>query len=74
MQATVCYSSHMQSKTFLEETYELVANCGLTQRQIAEGAGVNYWWYIKFAQRSIPDPGVERVQKVHDFLKNRAAA
>lgn len=62
------------SKSFLDNTYKLIEESGLTQRQIADGAGVSYWWYIKFAQRSITDPGVDRVQKVHDFLAARKAA
>jgi hypothetical protein len=58
------------SNTLLDSTYDLLKNAEgrITQREIAEGAGVGYWWFIKFAQRSIQDPGAKRVQKIHDYL------
>jgi hypothetical protein len=67
------------SKSLLDSTYDLMADAyarGLTQRQVAEGAGVGYWWFIKFSQRSIPNPTVNNVQAVHDYLiraRDRAA-
>lgn len=60
------------SKTLLGTTYTLLeqADGRITQREIAAGAGVGYWWFIKFAQRSIKDPGAIRVQKIHDYLSS----
>lgn len=55
----------------LERTYELLDGSGLTQREVAEGAGVGIDWLAKFAQRRIPSPGVQKVQAVHDFLLKR---
>lgn len=72
------------SKTLLELTQEAVTktrqmvnaekNGGLTQREIADGAGVNFWWLIKFAQGSIDNPGLDAVQRLHDFLEERQSA
>ena len=62
------------SKNMLEDTYKLLAECDLTQKEIASGAGVNYWWFIKFAQRNLNNPTINRVQKVYDFLHERQAA
>jgi hypothetical protein len=39
-------------------------------RQLAEASegSVEYEWLVKFAQGSVKDPGVNRVQALHDFL------
>jgi hypothetical protein len=41
---------------------------GLTLREIAAGADVDFEWLSKFSRGVITDPGVTKVQKVHDFL------
>ena len=56
------------SNNLLESTYKLIDESPLTQRQIADGAGVNYRWFIKLAQKNLPNPTVNPVQKVHDYL------
>ena len=60
------------SNNLLENTYKLIGESGLTQKEIAEGAGVNYWWFIKFAQKNLENPTIKPVQKVHDFLLVRS--
>lgn len=62
------------SNNLLENTYKLIAESPLTQKQIAAGAGVNYWWFIKFAQKNLPNPGIKQVQQVHDFLSEESEA
>ena len=63
------YTPAMQrSKSLLALTYELLGKSGLSYRQIAGGAGVDINWVAKFAQRAIREPGVSKVQRVHDFL------
>jgi len=60
------------SKPLLDRAYKLMDTAkemGLTQRQIAEGAGVSYWWYIKFHQRSIQNPAYLKLQQVCDYLE-----
>jgi hypothetical protein len=62
------------SKSLLDTTYELLEAAyasGIKQREVAEGAGVGYWWFIKFSQRAIPNPTVNNVQAVHDYLARR---
>ena len=39
-----------------------------TLQQIAVGAGVNFYWLRKFTRGEIPNPSVDRVQKLYDFL------
>lgn len=66
----------MSSNTLLDKTYLLLdsARGKLTQQQIAEGAGVTLTWIQKFARRAIPGPGVDRVQRVHDYLISAESA
>lgn len=65
----------MESQSLLDKTRELVRNReGLTLRQIAEGADVDFEWLSKFARGEINDPGVRKVQAVHDFLSEPRAA
>jgi hypothetical protein len=50
---------------------ELVSDAtgkGMTLRELAEGAGVDFEWLSKFSRGEITDPGVSKVQRVHDFL------
>jgi hypothetical protein len=44
----------------------------LSLRQIAEmsDGAVEYEWLVKFAGNKVKDPGVNRVQSLHDFLKS----
>ena len=66
----------MANKTLLEQTYELLdgARGNVPQEEIARGSNVTYTWLTKFSRRAIPEPGVERVQRVHDFLMEVEAA
>lgn len=52
----------------LDRTYRLLDAAGLSYRKIAAGSGVDLSWIAKFAQRNIGEPGVSKVQAVHDFL------
>lgn len=54
--------------TLLDRTYQLLDACGLTYREIAAGADVDINWVAKLKQRNIAEPGVIKVQAVHDFL------
>jgi len=56
----------------LQRTYDLMEASKLRQREIAAGAGVKLDWFRKFMQRRIPEPGVTKVQAVHDFLSRRS--
>lgn len=64
--------------TLLDRTRQLLAECDLPLREIAEGAGepVKYEWLKKFAGDYESDPAIGRIQRLHDFLaarKSRAA-
>jgi hypothetical protein len=52
-----------------DRTIDLLRNRGdITLREIASGARVEYEWLSKLSQGVIAEPGVNKVQRVHDFL------
>lgn len=55
-------------ETLFDCTVRLLGQSNLTYRQIAEGAAVDMNWLAKFRQGAIEEPGVHKVQRVHDFL------
>lgn len=56
----------------LVTTIQLVRARGdMTLREVAEGSDVDFEWLSKFAREEISDPGVRKVQRVHDFLLPR---
>jgi len=46
----------------------------LSLRQIAEDTGLNVNWLRKFLDDAMPDPGVNKVQTLHEYLMSRVAA
>ena len=58
----------MQTETLLDRTYRLLSRSDLTYHEIAAGAQVDINWLAKFKQQAIEEPGVKKVQRVHDFL------
>jgi hypothetical protein len=64
----------MTHANLLDETLDLISRAGLTTREMSEGAGLNYDWVAKVRCRSIPDPGVRRLQQLHDYLAARVSS
>jgi hypothetical protein len=62
------------TEPLLDRTYKLLEATNLTYDEIATGAGVKFDWLAKFKQRCIAEPGVSKVQAVHDFLTNKPDA
>lgn len=63
----------MHTESLLERTLRLLKSTNLKQPQIATGADVSPHWLAKFSQGLIPEPGVSKVQRVHDFLSSYEA-
>jgi transcriptional regulator with XRE-family HTH domain len=59
------------TEPLLNRTKALLTCTKYTYEQIASGAGVKTDWLAKFAQGHIVEPGVSKVQRVHDFLIGR---
>lgn len=57
-----------ETEPLLDRTYKLLEASKLTYEEIANGAGVKFDWLAKFKQGRINEPGVSKVQLVHDFL------
>jgi hypothetical protein len=60
--------------TLLERTQELLTErrqvWSLTRIAQESRGAVDREWLIKFARGAVEDPGVNRVQRLHDFLKS----
>lgn len=63
----------MHTESLLDRTLGLLEKTNLKQPQIAAGANVSPHWLAKFSQGLIPEPGVSKVQRVHDFLSSYEA-
>lgn len=46
----------------------------LTYREVAEGAGVGFEWLNKFSRRQIRQPGLDKIEPLHDFLVSHVAS
>lgn len=56
-------------KTLYEKTHELLLAQKGHWRQICDETRLDYNWLTKFAQKKISDPGVKKVQALHDYLE-----
>ena len=59
-------------QTLLDRTYRLLDKCDLSQSEIARRSGLGYDWVQSMCIRRIADPSVNKVQRLHDFLEDRA--
>lgn len=64
----------MENPPLLTKTLELLENCDLPLAEIAKESNLGYEWLKKLKGGTIPDPSVNRIQTLHDFLVQRAAA
>jgi hypothetical protein len=64
----------MEQPPLLTKTLELLKNCDLPLAEIATKSNLGYEWLKKLKGNSIPDPSVNKIQRLHDFLAKRAAA
>jgi len=58
----------MEKVALLEKTLALLENCELPLTEISNMSGLGYEWLKKLKAEKIPDPGVNRIQTLHDFL------
>lgn len=59
----------MSPEPLLDSTYRLLFATNLNYRQLAEGTGLDKNWIEKFKQRVISKgAGIDKVQRLHDFL------
>lgn len=58
----------MQNLPMLDKTRNLLLSCDMSLRDISNMTGLGYEWLRKFKADLIPDPSVNKVQVLHDFL------
>lgn len=60
----------MAEKNLHSKTRELLKNRpeDVTLKRIADDTKLNYNWLRSFSVNRIPNPGVEHVQKLHNYL------
>ena len=52
----------------LGEVIEWICTVDMQADEIADKTGVNKWWIDRMRRGAIPDPGIRRLQKVHDYI------
>jgi hypothetical protein len=62
----------MEQAPLLEKTLEMLRNCDLTLTEIATKSNLGLEWLKKLKAGLIPDPSVNKIQKLHDFLVTQA--
>jgi transcriptional regulator with XRE-family HTH domain len=63
------------TESLLDRTKRLLRERGdLSLREIAEGAGVGHQWLRSIVYEAIEEPGVTKLEKVHNYLVEYQAA
>ena len=60
-------------KTLLDSTLELIESADITYTQMSTDLGVTTRWLHKVRTGDIKDPSVRLIQRLHDYLQDRAA-
>ncbi|MCU7917093.1 MAG: hypothetical protein KZQ95_01890 [Candidatus Thiodiazotropha sp. (ex Epidulcina cf. delphinae)] len=61
----------MNEKSFLDQTKQLLMETDVPIKKICKDAGLSTRWYYRFISGDIKDPGVQRIQRLHDYLKSK---
>jgi len=57
-------------RDLVSETQCLARNSSMTVSEICKAAGIKSRWYHKFIAGEFKDPGVSKVQRLHEVLKD----
>lgn len=63
----------MENVSLLTKTRSLLDKSSDSLNKIAQKSEISYEWLKKFKTEDWRDPGVKRVQKLHDYLVKAAA-
>lgn len=58
--------------TLHDTAFMLIKLRAIPLPKIAKETGISYFWLRKFKDDAIPNPGVNTVQKLYEFLSNSA--
>lgn len=67
------YDVAMSDESMLDQAYRVVDDHVGRRKEIARDTGLGYQWLNKFAQRKIDDPGVNKIEKILEWGKDKAA-
>lgn len=59
------------NETLLEKTLSLARSADEPVTKICREAGITTRWYYLLLDGDIRDPGVRRIQRLHDYLASR---
>lgn len=63
----------MEQPPLLKKTLTLLKNCDLPLSEIATKSNLGLEWLKKLKGGYIPDPSVNKIQTLHDFLVKQQA-
>ncbi len=63
-----------QPQNLMTETIRLIRADKRTLRMIAQFTGVPFYWLKKFSANEIPNPAVNRVQYLYEFISKKKLA
>lgn len=66
-------NNHSQMRSLYARTLGLLEETALTKKAISDGAGVQLRWLQNLVAGKYKDPGVNKVERVHDFLASHKA-
>jgi hypothetical protein len=58
----------MKDESLLSETLALTKGTSIPVTKICNDLGLTTRWYYKLTSGQIKDPGVKRIQRLHDYL------
>jgi len=58
----------------LEQTLDMLANESRSREEIARDTGLGKEWLSKLSRGLITDPGVSKIERLHEYLKSNKAA
>ena len=65
---TLCYRGDMAKKTMFIYVLDELQACKGTWVEVADETGLDYSWLTKLAQGRIPDPSVNKIQRLADYF------
>lgn len=57
--------------TLLEQTLDLIHNSGESLPAIARATGVNQRWLRRLVAGDYAEPGVNKIERIHDYLTTK---
>lgn len=56
--------------TLLDKTLDLLQEDPRSLQEVSQETGISLYWLQKMKVRSVPDPSVNRIQDLYEYLSN----